>query len=148
MKTSRRNLLKLLAKVIISITTLSFLSSILLKQGAPEKAVTNKDSVFIASLEDLEEATAVKFEIGGEAGILTRFKGSLQAFIATCPHMGCPVSGKALATKGIIECPCHGSTFDPLTGKRLSGPAPGGLRKIGTEVKEGMIYAILFEALK
>ena len=148
MKIGRRDLLKLMAKVIISITTLSFLSSILLRRDAPERVITNEDSVFIAKFEDLEEATAVKFEIGGEAGLLTRFKGSLQAFIATCPHMGCPVSGRALATKGIIECPCHGSTFDPLSGERLSGPAPGGLIKIGTEVKEGKIYAVRFEALK
>ena len=148
MKTSRRDLLKLLAKVIISITTLSFLSSILLRRDAPERVITDEDSVFIARLGDLEEATAVKFEIGSEAGLLTRFEGSLQAFIATCPHMGCPVSGRALATKGIIECPCHGSTFDPLSGERLSGPAPGGLIKIGTEVKEGKIYAVRFEALK
>jgi Rieske Fe-S protein len=140
----RRRLLKLLANAIISLTTLSFLTSIyFLKRGAPESIIPEgQEPVFIADVADLKEATAIKFEIGGEPGILINFKGSLQAFSATCTHMGCPVSGKLLATKGVIECPCHGSVFDPLTGERIAGPASNDLRKLEIEIKEGKIYAL------
>jgi Rieske Fe-S protein len=137
----RRRVLELLAKGVVSLITLSFLTSIFLKRGAPEK-IEAQEPVFITEVATLNDSAALKFEINEEPGILIYLKGSLLAYSAICPHMGCPVSGKRLASKGVIECPCHGSVFDPLTGERISGPAPRALRKLNIEIREGKIYAL------
>jgi Rieske Fe-S protein len=143
METRRRGLLKLLAKAVISMATLSFLSSMyFLKKGAPAQILPEAlEPVFIAPLKDIEENQAIKFDIGGTPGVLINFEG-LRAFSATCPHMGCPISGKLLKSKGVLECPCHGSVFDPLTGGRISGPAPKGLERIEIEIRNNKVYAV------
>lgn len=138
----RRSLLEMIAKVLISVVTLSFLSSVyFLKKGAPSRVVSEAEKpAFIANSADLKEGTALKLEIRSEPGILIFYRGSLHAFSAICTHMGCPVSGRLLASKGILECPCHGSVFDPLTGERISGPAPRSLRRLKIEIKDGKVY--------
>ncbi len=45
---------------------------------------------------------------------------SLKAFSTRCTHAGCRLSQEI---NGIIICPCHGSRFDAMTGRVLSGPA-------------------------
>ncbi|MEU1071690.1 MULTISPECIES: Rieske (2Fe-2S) protein [unclassified Streptomyces] len=47
--------------------------------------------------------------------------GTFKAFSATCTHQGCMVKDVA---DGTINCPCHGSKYDPATGGVTAGPAP------------------------
>jgi cytochrome b6-f complex iron-sulfur subunit len=61
--------------------------------------------------------------------------GKIVAFSAICTHMGCTV---APAGK-ILQCPCHGSTYDLATGKNTGGPAPRPLTEIKVEVKNGEV---------
>jgi Rieske Fe-S protein len=51
-------------------------------------------------------------------------EGEFAAFDATCPHQGCAVSE---FVDDELQCPCHGSRFDPATGEVLAGPATSGL---------------------
>jgi Rieske Fe-S protein len=44
----------------------------------------------------------------------------VRCFSAVCTHQSCLV-GSVSATS--IDCPCHGSRFDPVTGDVLAGPA-------------------------
>ena len=143
MKLTRRKTLELLVKVIVSISALTFLtSSYFLKRGAPDRIFSEDEKpVFIADLSKIKDPSTVKFEIGGTHGILIKYLDTLVAFDAACTHMGCPVSGRLIG-EGIIQCPCHGSTFDPRTGERLSGPASGPLRRIEIEIRGGKIYAL------
>lgn len=46
--------------------------------------------------------------------------GQFHAFSAVCPHKGCTVNKVA---DGVIECPCHGSTFSATDGAAEHGPA-------------------------
>jgi nitrite reductase/ring-hydroxylating ferredoxin subunit len=142
MRIERRRLLKIIAKVLISATTLSFLSSIyFLKRGAPEQVNTlSMESVFVCEIDEIPEGSAKNFDFRGSPGILVNLNG-FHAYIATCPHMGCPVSGRALAEEGVIECPCHGSKFEPATGRRISGPAPRSLTPIRIEIRDKKIFA-------
>ncbi|MGL4743896.1 MAG: Rieske (2Fe-2S) protein [Dermatophilaceae bacterium] len=51
-------------------------------------------------------------------------EGTFKAFSAVCPHQGCTVAGVA---DNVINCACHGSTFDAATGAVTNGPAKTGL---------------------
>ncbi len=44
---------------------------------------------------------------------------------AVCTHEGCQVG---LPSRGVIECPCHGSRFSASDGSVLAGPAGAKLR--------------------
>ncbi|MFJ9795185.1 Rieske (2Fe-2S) protein [Streptomyces sp. NPDC101145] len=46
--------------------------------------------------------------------------GQFKAFSAMCTHQGCAVKDVA---DGVINCPCHGSTFDAADGSVKAGPA-------------------------
>ncbi|WP_328291641.1 Rieske (2Fe-2S) protein [Kineococcus sp. NBC_00420] len=45
--------------------------------------------------------------------------GEIVAFSGLCTHQGCAVA----VMKKELDCPCHGSKFDALTGAVLNGPA-------------------------
>lgn len=57
--------------------------------------------------------------------------GEVVAFSAICTHMGCTVA----PGNGILQCPCHGSTYDLATGKNTGGPAPRPLARVDVAVK-------------
>lgn len=60
------------------------------------------------------------------------------AFSAICPHAGCTVQYNP---NGTFVCPCHGSTFDALTGAVQIGPAQKGLTPIPITISSNKIYA-------
>jgi Rieske Fe-S protein len=51
------------------------------------------------------------------------------ALTAQCTHQACLVSD---ATSTTYICPCHGSEFDPSTGRVVVGPAVAALRQFST----------------
>lgn len=61
--------------------------------------------------------------------------GKVVAFTAICTHKGCTVK-PAGAT---LKCPCHGSVYNALTGKNISGPAPTPLAAIPVKVSKGNV---------
>jgi len=74
------------------------------------------------------------FAFGSRPALLIRRgSGEFLAYDATCSHLGCTVAYKADAGK--ILCPCHGGTYDPVTGKNVGGPPPAPLRKLEVAVE-------------
>ena len=69
--------------------------------------------------------------------VLVRSGDQVKAFSAVCTHQGCTVSG---VQGGAIPCPCHGSRFDPQTGKVIGGPAPSPLPAVQVEVRDGAVW--------
>jgi Rieske Fe-S protein len=63
--------------------------------------------------------------------------GEAVAFSARCTHMGCTV--KPSGAK--LQCPCHGSQFDALTGKVQHGPAQKPLADFPVKVEGGAVVA-------
>jgi Rieske Fe-S protein len=51
--------------------------------------------------------------------------------------MGCPV--KVAGTE--LNCPCHGSKYNALTGAVLHGPAPKSLPSVAVAVQGGNVVA-------
>ncbi|MGW5786883.1 Rieske (2Fe-2S) protein [Streptomyces sp. NPDC003757] len=47
--------------------------------------------------------------------------GEFKAFSATCTHQGCAVK---TVSDGVINCPCHSSSFSITDGSVQGGPAP------------------------
>ncbi|MGV9284677.1 Rieske (2Fe-2S) protein [Streptomyces sp. NPDC003730] len=47
--------------------------------------------------------------------------GEFKAFSATCTHQGCAVK---TVSDGVINCPCHNSSFSITDGSVQGGPAP------------------------
>lgn len=71
--------------------------------------------------------------------------GRLRAYSMVCLHLWCLVDYKPERLQ--IECPCHGSIYDPYTGKGIRGPVANQPNKILPEVKlevdeNGDIYAV------
>lgn len=62
-------------------------------------------------------------------------KGHVVAFSAVCTHQGCQVvpSGEKL------DCPCHGSQFNPMNGHVLKGPATRALPKLKVKIHGAQI---------
>ena len=69
----------------------------------------------------------------GNPAFLFRTNVGVFAYSAVCTHQGCTLgynpAGKTL------DCPCHGSTFDPAKGGAvLGGPAPSPLPKYSVAI--------------
>ncbi|CAL9357855.1 Rieske (2Fe-2S) protein [Streptomyces sp. enrichment culture] len=62
--------------------------------------------------------------------------GQFKAFSAMCTHQGCAVKDIA---DGVINCPCHGSTFDAADGSVKAGPATSPLAPAPITVEGGSI---------
>jgi thiosulfate dehydrogenase (quinone) large subunit len=65
-------------------------------------------------------------------------KNAFVAYDAVCPHEGCTVA--YLESQKIIQCPCHGSQFNPVNGHLVRGPAPHGLKKLKIAASGGELF--------
>lgn len=64
--------------------------------------------------------------------------GKVVAFSAVCTHQGCAV---AVASKTELDCPCHGSKFNALTGAVLNGPANKPLPSVAVKLSGDSVVA-------
>lgn len=77
-----------------------------------------------------------------DVNVLIRDKdGKFYAYNRICTHLQCMVNYNPKTS--LLECPCHGSSFDPATGDVVGGPAPRPLPKIVLETgTDGQLYAV------
>ncbi len=101
--------------------------------GAPAAAAGNT-LVAVTSV-PVGGAVAVSDSNGKPVIVAQPTAGKVVAFSAICTHMGCPVK----VASAELDCPCHGSKFDALTGAVLKGPATKPLSSVAVQVKGGDI---------
>ena len=70
----------------------------------------------------------------GSVWLVRQANGTVVAFSAECPHLGCAV--KLAADGTFFHCPCHTSSFD-LKGKVLNKIPPRGMDTLEVELTEG-----------
>jgi len=93
----------------------------------------------LAKLADVPVGGAVsaKAADGSPIIIAQPTQGTAVAFSAKCTHKGCTVAPSG----DKLNCPCHGSVFEALTGKNIGGPAPSPLVPVTVTVKGGDVVA-------
>ncbi len=105
--------------------------------GGPE--VGERETIAEAS--GVKPGAAVPFtdSSSGEQAVLLRLEdGEFAAYSAICTHMQCIVGYDR--AEGTLECPCHGSIFDPENGAEvLNGPATRPLPEIPVRVEGGRV---------
>ena len=94
-----------------------------------EKKLKPNSAVVFADAETEDPRVLVRLE-----------SGDLVMYSAECTHKGCTVGYKA--EEQHLVCPCHDSTFSPLSGKVVSGPANEPLAKLPVEIKEGKVLYV------
>nr|WP_240896122.1 Rieske (2Fe-2S) protein [Kineococcus siccus] len=90
-------------------------------------------------MSDVPVGSAVKVEAADGTGVVVAqpTAGTAVAFNARCPHAGCAVA----VDDAELNCPCHGSRFDALTGAVLKGPATEPLAPYPVTVTDGAVVA-------
>ena len=71
---------------------------------------------------DVAEGEINSYSVGDRTIAVANIDGDLHAFDDICTHQQCALSeGDVEGT--MVECPCHGSQFDVITGEVVNGPA-------------------------
>jgi menaquinol-cytochrome c reductase iron-sulfur subunit len=71
----------------------------------------------------------------GSVWLVKDAHGSVVAFSALCPHLGCPIS---LGAKSQFRCPCHDSYFH-LDGAMVTGPSARPMDTLEVQVKDNVV---------
>lgn len=92
---------------------------------------------FASETPSLPPNKMIGVKVDGIDVLLANLDGKIVALSNLCTHARCRLSQGQL-TSTIVECPCHGSRFDILTGEVKNGPAYKPLTK----------YDVLIEGTK
>jgi Rieske Fe-S protein len=107
--------------------------------GATTGAAANSgsgSSNTIVALSAITVGQAVAATINGGPAVVARpTDTTAAAFSAICTHMGCTVN----VDGAVLNCPCHGSQYNALTGAVTRGPAPRSLEAIPVRVVDGEV---------
>lgn len=79
------------------------------------------DFVKVAETSDLQPGQMKMIVVAGKEVLLANVEGRFFAVSNKCSHMGGDLSKGKLEGSNVV-CPRHGSRFDLVTGKAISGP--------------------------
>lgn len=103
--------------------------------GGPTTPTRQPPGKPLAVLAQIPVGTAKPVELpDGSPAVVARPSTSTTAcFSAICTHEGCTVAPHGRQ----LDCPCHGSRFDAMTGAVVNGPASRPLPRIDVRVEGG-----------
>lgn len=97
-----------------------------------------EDYEAVLPLESVQENKLYRVTAAGIPVVLLRQGLQFYAISATCPHAGGPLDEGTLAGD-VVECPWHGSRFNMLNGRVLTGPATVNAPRYDVRVRNGQI---------
>ena len=77
--------------------------------------------------------------VSGKPVALYDVDGEVIATTDICPHSNCMLSSSGEAIDGIVECCCHGSSYDLRTGENVMPPFSNPLTIYPSRVDNGMV---------
>lgn len=97
--------------------------------GAPKSQPTGKKVGAVGDV-PVGQAKSVSLPDGSPAILARPTATTVACFSAICTHAGCTVQPRGAK----LDCPCHGSQFNALTGAVVRGPAERPLARIPVTV--------------
>jgi Rieske Fe-S protein len=92
----------------------------------------------LPKLDDITVGQAVAATLNGAPIVVARpTDATVAGFTAVCTHMQCTVNVNGAE----LNCPCHGSKYNALTGAVEQGPATQALGAVPLSVKDGQVVA-------
>jgi len=92
----------------------------------------------LPKLDDITVGQAVAASLNGAPIVIARpTDATVAGFTAVCTHQQCTVNVNGAE----LNCPCHGSRYNALTGAVEQGPATQPLGAVALSVKNGQIVA-------
>ncbi len=76
----------------------------------------------IASVKDIVQGNMVGVEKNGKSILIANVNGNYHGIGNICTHMGCKLS-EGTFIGDTVQCACHGSIFNVITGEVEKGPA-------------------------
>ena len=73
------------------------------------------------SVRDLEPGAMRRVDVNSHKILVVNLKGKYYAIGDICMHRGCSLSNGTISGEN-VECPCHGSTYNIVTGSVVTGP--------------------------
>lgn len=101
--------------------------------AAPPAHVTADKALTALSGVEVGRCKAVSLPDGSPAIVARPTASTAVCFSAICTHAGCTVAPNGAQ----LDCPCHGSRYNALTGAVINGPASRPLAKIAVKVSNG-----------
>jgi 3-phenylpropionate/trans-cinnamate dioxygenase ferredoxin component len=102
--------------------------------------------IHAASLEELDEGSAVGVELEGRKICLARADGEVYALADNCSHRDFPLSlGEVDAADCTVTCEWHGARFGLRDGAAQCPPATRPVQVYAARVDQGIIYVELPE---
>ncbi len=105
--------------------------------ASPPAAAAGGDTLVALAKVPVAGAVAATDANGKPIIVAQPTAGTAVAFSAKCTHMGCTVK----VAGAELDCPCHGSKYNALTGAVIKGPAPKALASVAVTVKDGNVVA-------
>lgn len=104
--------------------------------GSAPPTSTPSSGQELLPLSDIPVGEARSATLGDREILVARpEQNSAVAFSAVCTHQGCTVA----PAEDKLRCPCHGSTYETLTGQVLTGPAQKPLKEVPVQVSNGTV---------
>ena len=73
------------------------------------------------SVRDLEPGAMRRVDVNSHKILVVNLKGKYYALGDICMHRGCSLSNGTISGENVV-CPCHGSTYNIVTGSVVTGP--------------------------
>ena len=132
---SRRTVVRTGLGVAVAVPLLAACSS---DDNSPSTTAPAGTGGALPKLDDITVGQAVAATLNGAPIVVARPTDSTVAgFTAVCTHQQCTVNVNGAE----LNCPCHGSKFNALTGAVEQGPATQPLGAVALSVTDGQVVA-------